>query len=200
MEIRQIKTTRTLLRSWRQRDLISFRILNADPDVMRFFPHTLSEEESDRFADAIQERMHTSGFGLWALELPGITEFAGFVGLNVPRTIPALSDRIEIGWRLHKQFWKHGFASEAAAAVLEAAFTLLDQDEICSFTSILNRPSQKVMQRLGMQLDFRSEFYHPALPQSHPLCRHVLYQMTKELWIVQRKNFAFLENLHIMTA
>ncbi|HJD98001.1 GNAT family N-acetyltransferase [Mailhella massiliensis] len=189
-----LETPRIRLRPWKEDDLAPFRVLNADPTVMRFFPAPLTHEESDALAAALQERMKRQGFGLWALDIPGLTPFAGFVGLNVPAFKPSL---VEIGWRLHKDFWGQGFATEAAALAMEAGFSLFQLKEICSFTATLNTPSERVMQRLGMEHRPEDDFDHPALPPEHRLARHVLYRMRIELWAVRKKRFPFLLEMRV---
>ena len=116
-----METARIRLRSWQKDDLSDFCALNADPDVMRFFPATLARKDSDNLAASFQAGMLRHGFGIWVLELPGISSFAGVVGLNVPSFDNTL---VEVSWRLHKLFWGHGFATEAAAVALEAGFSL----------------------------------------------------------------------------
>ena len=190
-----LETSRVCLRPWKESDLAPFRSLNADPLVMRFFPAPLTHEQSDAFAFSLRERMKRQGFGLWALEIPGLTPFAGFVGLNVPSFDTSL---VEVGWRLHKNFWGQGFATEAAALALEAGFFLFHLKEICSFTATLNTPSERVMQRLGMEHRPEDDFDHPALPPGHRLSRHVLYRMTAELWAARRERFPFLHDMRVL--
>ena len=190
----RMETDRIRLRPWKEEDLSDFRTLNADKDVMRFFPAPLTAEDSDKLADSFQHGMLRHGFGIWVLELPGHSSFAGVVGLNVPSFDNSL---VEVSWRLHKAFWGHGFATEAAAVALETGFSFFSLETICSFTARLNVPSEKVMQRLGMEHCPEDEFDHPALPVGHPLSRHILYRMTKRRWKEHKKNFPFLDHLHI---
>ncbi|WP_273523657.1 GNAT family N-acetyltransferase [Mailhella massiliensis] len=189
-----LETSRVRLRPWEESDLAPFRTLNADPAIMRFFPAPLTHEESDALAASLQERMQRNGFGLWALELPGIAPFAGFIGLNVPSFNPSL---VEIGWRMHKNFWGRGFATEGAALAMEAGFSLFSLKDICSFTATLNTPSQRVMQRLGMEHRPEDDFNHPSLPPDHRLSRHVLYRMSKKRWGTQKERFPFLRNMRV---
>ena len=189
-----METARIRLRPWTKDDLVPFRMLNAAPHIMRFFPAPLTSEQSDALALSIQERMKRQGFGLWALELPGRTPFAGFVGLNVPSFDTSL---VEVGWRLHSDFWGQGFATEAAAVALEAGFTLFGLEAICSFTAAVNTPSERVMQRLGMEHHPEDDFDHPALPAGHRLLRHVLYRMSKQRWAGQRTHFSFLTDVRV---
>lgn len=187
-----IQTPRLMLRPWKETDIPAFRELNADPDVMRHFPSVLTSEESDALAESIQTRTRNQGFGLLALEIPGVTGFAGFVGLNVPSFDSSL---VEIGWRLHKNCWGHGFATEAAAAALEVGFSRLGMKSVCSFTAVMNTPSERVMQRLGMEHHPEKDFNHPALPLDHRLSRHIFYLMTAERWKKERERFPFLDDL-----
>ena len=191
-----METSRIRLRPCTEGDKVAFRALNADPEVMRFFPAPLAGKESDALAFSIQERMKRQGFGLWALELPGLTAFAGFVGLNIPSFDTSL---VEIGWRMNKAFWGRGFATEAAAVALEVGFTRFGLENVCSFTAMVNKPSERVMQRLGMEHRTEDDFDHPALPAGHALSRHVRYRMSKTRWMEQRERFPFLKSLRLIS-
>jgi RimJ/RimL family protein N-acetyltransferase len=173
----QLGTRRLLLRQWRRADLASFATLNADPEVMRYFPAPLTRRQSDEFAAHVQATIAGQGWGLWAVEVPDRAPFIGFVGLNRPRFTPA----VEVGWRLDRRYWGHGYATEAAAASLTFGFERLDCDEIVSFTATANDPSRRVMQRLGMSHDPADDFDHPAVPGG-PLRRHLLFRMARESW------------------
>ena len=156
-----------------------FADMNADPDVMEYFPAMLSREESDRLADRIEEHFVTHGFGPWALEIPGIASFAGFVGLSVPPFEAPFTPCVEIGWRLARAYWGHGYVTEAARAALNFGFDELSLQEIVSFTVPGNTRSRRVMERLGMVRDPLEDFEHPLVPEGHPLRPHVLYRKAK---------------------
>src|SRR5215203_7302933 len=104
--------------------------MNADTAVMRHFPAVLSRAESDSLADRIEEHLATRGFGLWAVEIPGLVEFAGFVGLSTPRFEAHFTPCVEIGWRLARNYWGRGFATEAAHAVMAIGFEQLGLPQI----------------------------------------------------------------------
>ena len=176
----QIATPRLLLRQWRKSDRAAFAGLNADPEVMRFFPHPLSRAASDAMAERIEQRIDEQGWGLWAVEVPGVAEFIGFVGLNSPAPELPCAPCVEIGWRLARAFWGFGYATEAATAVLAFAFSTLRLPEIVSFTTAGNLRSRAVMERLGMTRDPADDFDHPALPADHPLRPHVLYRRSAQ--------------------
>lgn len=175
----ELATARARLRRWRPEDREPFAALNADPEVMRHYPAVLSRAESDALADRIEEHFTRHGFGLWALELPGVAPFAGYVGLSVPRFEAAFTPCVEIGWRLARAHWDHGHASEAARNVLTFGFGELGLREIVSFTVPENARSRRVMERIGMTRDPRDDFDHPLLPEGHPLRRHVLYRKSR---------------------
>ena len=173
----KVQTRRLLLRRWRSGDRDPYAALNADPEVMRFFPATLDRAASDASADQIEERFEAQGFGLWALELLATGEFIGFTGLNpMPEGVPG-SGRLEVGWRLAGHAWGHGYATEAARAALGLAFTELDLTEVWSITAVLNTPSRAVMERLGMSVD--SYFEHPRVAADSPLRDHVAYRLVR---------------------
>jgi ribosomal-protein-alanine N-acetyltransferase len=174
-----LETDRLILRQWLPRDREPFAAMNADPAVMAHFPAPLTAAESDALADAIAAHHAARGFGLWALEIPGVTPFAGFVGLSVPGFTAPFAPCVEIGWRLAAAQWGHGYATEAARAVLAHAWDVLRLDEVVSFTTAGNDRSRAVMTRLGMRYDPADDFDHPRLPPGHPLRRHVLYRVAR---------------------
>jgi RimJ/RimL family protein N-acetyltransferase len=170
--VTELRTERLLLRQWRDEDRAPFAALNADPDVMEHFPSTMTREASDAFVDFNIATIAERGWGLWAVEADG--EFIGFVGLNEPRFRPG----VEIGWRLAREAWGHGYATEAARAVLEFAFDTIGLDEVISFTSTTNVRSQHVMERIGMTCDPADDFDHPNVADER-LRRHVLYRLAR---------------------
>lgn len=167
-----IRTERLLLRPWREQDRAPFAALNADPVVMEHFPAPLDRAASDSFVDRVMNHFATRGWGLWALEIPDDADFVGFCGLW-PATFDApFTPCVEIGWRMAKEHWGSGYATEAARAALSYGFVELGLDEIVSFTYVGNVRSRRVMEKIG--LEERFEFDHPNLPGSR-VERHVLY-------------------------
>jgi RimJ/RimL family protein N-acetyltransferase len=173
---RELRTERLLLRRWRPEDRDPFARLNADARVVEFLTHALSRQESDALADRIESHFHEHGFGLWAVEIPGIADFAGFIGLAIPRFEAAFTPCIEIGWRLAADHWHRGYATEGAQQALKFAFNDLRAQEIVSFTVPANVRSRRVMEKIGMTNSPTDDFDHPLLPAGHPLRRHVLYR------------------------
>jgi RimJ/RimL family protein N-acetyltransferase len=177
-----LKTERLVLRRWRNSDREPFATMNADSEVMEHFPATLTPDESNVMIDRIEARFEEWGFGFWALEIAKTGQFLGFTGLSVPSFEAHFTPAVEIGWRLTRSAWGHGYAGEAARRALAFAFDDLGLAEIVSFTSHTNLRSQMVMKRIGMANDPADDFDHPALDEGHPLRRHVLWRMTAERW------------------
>jgi RimJ/RimL family protein N-acetyltransferase len=173
----QSRTDRLLLRRWRESDREPFAEMNADPIVMEHFPALLTSGESDAFVDRIERHFEEHGYGLWAVEALDTQSFIGYVGLW-PATFEAhFTPAVEVGWRLRRACWGHGYATEAARAALAYGFGVVRLDEIVSMTAVTNVRSQRVMQKLGMTRDPSDDFDHPALPEGHRLQRHVLYRV-----------------------
>ncbi|MBN9094383.1 GNAT family N-acetyltransferase [Pandoraea pnomenusa] len=172
-----LRTERTILRAWRADDLPTFAALNADREVMRHFPTTLDRAQSDAVALRLAKHLHTHGYGPWALEIPGVTPFAGFVGLMRVGFDAPFAPAVEIGWRLAQAWWSKGYATEAAIAAAQFAFDTLRLSELVSFTVPANVRSRAVMERIGMRHCPDEDFLHPLIPPGHRLRRHVLYRL-----------------------
>jgi RimJ/RimL family protein N-acetyltransferase len=168
-----VHTDRLIMRRWQDSDRAPFAELNGDAETMRYFPALLDRAASDALIDTIEERFGRQGYGMWALEVAETGEFIGFTGLNpMPADVPGAGG-VEVGWRLARQAWHQGYATEAARAALDVAFAGIGLKEIWSMTAVLNEPSQAVMRRLG--LTFSAFFEHPRMPVGSPLRPHVAY-------------------------
>jgi RimJ/RimL family protein N-acetyltransferase len=175
----EIRTARLWLRPWRDDDLDGLAALNADAEVMAHFPSRLDRAQSAAMATRIRAHFEEHGFGLWSIEVPGVAPFAGLVGLMRPRFETSFTPCVEIGWRLARDHWGHGYATEGAAAALAFGFDRLGLDEIVSFTVPANTRSRRVMEAIGMRPDPGGDFDHPLLPVDSPLSRHVLYRRSR---------------------
>lgn len=171
------ETERLLLRRWRSDDLVPFAALNADPEVMEHFPAPLTRAESDALVARIEQSFDERGYGLWAVEVTATGELIGFTGLDLKTFAAHFTPAVEVGWRLARSAWGHGYATEAATAALAVGFDTYELDEIVSMTSVTNLRSQAVMQRLGMRRDPADDFLHPNVPADHRLQPHVLYRL-----------------------
>ncbi len=171
-----------MLRRWRAADRAPFAALNADPEVMRYFPSRPDRATSDLIIDKAEASFDRDGFGLWAVERLEDETFIGFVGLARPTFEMAFTPCVEIGWRLAREAWGHGYATEGAVAVRDHAFAVAGLDEILSWTTVANAPSRRVMERIGMTHDPADDFDHPRLDPGDPLRPHVLYRLDRERW------------------
>lgn len=176
--IATLTTSRLILRQWQDTDYPRFAALVADPIVMRYFPKCLNTAESQQFIDWCRDLIAAQGWGFWAVELKQNSEFIGFVGLHAQPTQFSFSPCVEIGWRIAKAYWQQGYATEAAQACLKFAFEQLDLSHVVAFTAKENMPSEKVMQRLGMQ--YIQNFDHPKLTAESPLLEHKLYRIERD--------------------
>jgi len=180
MKIDELKTPRLWLRAWRDEDLDAHAALNADPRVMEFFPATRTRAESDASAALIAKHFAERGFGFWVLEVPGVLPFAGLVGLNVMTIDAHFTPALEVGWRLARDAWGQGYATEAARACLDYAFDERGYDEVVAVTAVQNARSRRVMEKLGMTHDPAENFEHPSVPEGNWLREHVLYRARVE--------------------
>lgn len=178
-----LRTDRLVLREWRDADREAFARMNADPRVMEHLPGPHSRAESDALADRIGAHFAERGFGLWAVEVPGLEAFVGFVGLAVANFEAAFTPCVEVGWRLAARHWGRGYATEGAREALAFGFGNLALEEIVSFTVPANGRSQRVMAQLGMRRDPTEDFDHPSLPVGHLQRRHVLYRHPRARWL-----------------
>ncbi len=180
----EIRTQRLLLRRWREADRDPFAAMNADPAVMEHMQGLMTRERSDAFIDRIEARWDTSGWGLWAVEVPRIAPFIGYVGLW-PADYVTGDPMVEVGWRLAHEHWGHGYVTEAAREALRFGFEDAGLDEIVSFTVPQNGRSWRVMERIGLIREPSRDFDHPnvdaaAYPQ---LVRHVFYALRRDDWL-----------------
>lgn len=136
--------------------LEAFNAMNSDPEVMRYLsgkPETL--EESRAVIERIKARWADPGYSWWALLARDTGAFVGAGILQnlrreaVPAPDPACP--LEIGWRLHRDHWGRGYASEAARAIAGHVFDAMQADELLAVCDPDNKASSGVMERLGMQ-------------------------------------------------
>lgn len=156
--------------------------MNADPEVMEFIGAPLSVAQAERLMDQLRDQIERDGWGLWALQERSTAQFLGFVGLSRPSFEADFTPCIEIGWRLARSAWGHGFATEGARAALAHAFGPLGLSEVVSFTAQVNTRSRAVMEQLGMWRAPAEDFDHPKVPPGSPLRRHVFHRLSAEQW------------------
>ena len=179
-----LTTERLGLRRWAPPDTAPFAEMNADKEVMRFFPAPLSSNESENFIDRIEKHFDEQGFGLYAVDELSSEEFIGMIGLQNFDLKTDFSPGMEIGWRLRRESWGKGYATEGAKECLRYCFEDLKLNKIFSFTATINLPSIAVMKRIG--LNYVKEFGHPKLDPAHELYTHVLYSISRKEFLRTR--------------
>jgi RimJ/RimL family protein N-acetyltransferase len=168
-----LTTARLGMRKWEDSDLEVFTAMNRDPRVMEFFPRIWTAEESAAMVAKAGTFLEQNGYGPFAVDELATGEFIGYVGLLRPSWEAWFTPCVEIGWRLRREAWGRGYATEAAAACLACGFGEWGLERIYSFTSVANVRSERVMQKIGMTL--AGEFDHPGIESGHPLRRHIVY-------------------------
>jgi RimJ/RimL family protein N-acetyltransferase len=181
-----LQTERLILRRLRPDDLEAFAAMNADPEVMRYFPAYLERAETEALVARMDRHFERHGFGWWAVEAPDVAAFVGFVGLMIPPFHAPFTPYVGVGWRLVRSAWGRGYATEAGQASVNFAFERLGLGEIVSMAVTDNHPSRRVMERLGMSRRTADDFGHPKLPFEHPLRPHVLYRLSRDDWAQRR--------------
>jgi RimJ/RimL family protein N-acetyltransferase len=172
-----IETERLILREWRDADRDPCFRMTSDARVMEFFVAPLNREQSDALVDRCMAHQAANGFTFFAADLRETGEFIGFIGLARTPFAAHFTPCVEIGWRLSREFWGRGLATEGAQAALRFGFEQLRLAEIVALTVPANRRSRRVMEKLGMVYDPRDDFEHPGVPEGHPLRPHVLYRI-----------------------
>lgn len=180
-----LTTPRLRLRSWREEDVEPFLAMSNDREVMAHFPTTFTREDVDTVIARQQQFIDDKGYGFWALEVIDGPPFIGFCGIkdvlfDVPWT-PA----VEVGWRLSREAWSKGYATEAARAAVAHGFEKLGLEEIVAFLLPMNKRSAAVCERLGMVRDPSRDFEHPLIAEGavsvggFPQRKHIVYALKR---------------------
>jgi len=178
-----LETERLFLRTFQEEDVETLIVINQDQKVMQFFPAISTREETIALIDKIISHQEEKKFSLYAAEIKNTGEMIGFVGLFTAKFEAPFTPAIEIGWRLSSKHWNQGYANEAAKEVLDYAFKTLNLVEVVSFTSVLNKPSIRVMQKIGLHTNSEDDFDNPNVPSGSPLLRHVLYRLKRSEYL-----------------
>jgi RimJ/RimL family protein N-acetyltransferase len=172
-----LETERLILRVLEKNDLDSFFTINNDPDVMKYFPTTVNKIDTKKMISNEIDLYKKYGYCLLACVIKENHTFIGFVGLKRTLFNSSFTPAIEVGWRLNKDYWNKGYATEAAKAVIKWGFEKIGLKEIVSFTSRINKPSIRVMEKCGLTYNSKDDFLHPNLKDSDLLTPHVLYRI-----------------------
>lgn len=187
-----LKTKRLILRTWEDRDLDPMTEINQDPLVCEFLPEIGNITVTKNLIQRFMSHYERYGFTSYAMELKSSGELIGFAGLLIVSFEAHFTPAVEIGWRLASGHWGNGYATEAAKAIVDFAFTTLKLEEIVSFTVEKNIRSRRVMEKIGMHHNPHDDFDHQKLPKSSPLCRHVLYRLSGGRMNYKKEELNFL--------
>jgi len=172
------KSERLGFRNWKESDKIRMTEINSDPKVMEFFPSIPSSKQTEDFIDRMQKQFSEKGFCYFAVDKLSDNEFIGFIGISEQNFQSDFTPCIDIGWRLSQKEWGKGFATEGANRCLDFAFNDIGLEKIKSICPIINKKSERVMEKLGMIK--KKSFNHPLLKEYRILEKCVLYEIKKE--------------------
>ncbi len=175
-----LTTQRLVLRTFRLEDLPLYAALNADPEVMRWLGGPATREYSDSIAEWAQQLFDEEGIGLLAVERREDGAFLGMCGLHHQESYP---DDVEVGWRLARDHWGHGYATEAATAWLDHAFGTLGMPRVISIAEPENLRSLAVMRRLGMEFDHEAQ-----VEEEEERFQAVIFSITADRWPAGRNS------------
>lgn len=164
-------------RNWLPTDIDTMAAMNADKEVMQFFPKVQTLEETQAFITRMQMQYVEKGFCYFAVDSLADSQFIGFIGLSEKNFEADFTPCIDIGWRLSRNQWYKGYATEGAKACLDYAFNHLDLTDVFSIAPQINTPSVKVMEQLGMKKV--QHFKHPQLTGNTELQDCVVYKISK---------------------
>jgi len=126
----------------------------------------------------MQDSQSRLGYCMWALERREDARLIGWCGL-IRGNVGPISDKLEIGWRMARDCWGHGYATEAGRAGLGWGFANLSDPAVWAITAQINSRSRAVMQRLGMHYCSDCDFDHPRISEGESLRPHVLYRIDR---------------------
>jgi RimJ/RimL family protein N-acetyltransferase len=176
-----IETERLVLRSWQAADVDDFLVVNSDPAVMATLGPVMDRDQVAATIVRMQGIEAEHGHCFWAMVRRADERVIGWCGA-IRGSVDPIRDKAEIGWRMARDAWGHGYATEAAAATLDWLFANRDDDAAWAITTPANRGSRAVMERLGMEYLSALDFDHPGVPADDPLLRHVTYRIGREQW------------------
>jgi len=164
-------------RPWSENDLPKMSAINADPLVMEFFPSTATIEQTEGLIKKMKKMYAEKGYCYFAVDQLEDQQFIGFIGLSEQTYEAPFTPCVDIGWRLGKQYWGRGYATEGAKRCLELDFQNLGLNNIKAVAPVINRKSIGVMEKIGMKKQM--DFIHPNLIHDQRLRHCVCYQIGK---------------------
>ena len=177
-----IETERLVLRSWRADDVDAFLAVNSDPEVMATLGPVMNRDEVAALIVRMQRIEAEHGHCFWALVRREDDLLIGWCGA-IRGSVGPIAGKAEIGWRMRRDCWGHGYVTEAARATLDWLFANREDEAAYAITNTGNTRSRAVMERLGMAYQPGLDFDHPSLAADDPLLRHVTYRVGRDEWI-----------------
>lgn len=167
-------------RNWTSADIEKMAEINANPQVMEFFPKIQTYTQTSAFVERMQQMFADTGFCYFAVEKLEDAELIGFIGLAEQKFEAAFTPCVDIGWRLHPDAWYKGYATEGAKTCLKYAFRVLKLDKVYAMAPVINVKSIEVMKKIGMR---QNSFFenHPYLLNDERLKKCVLYEISNEM-------------------
>ena len=149
--------------------------MNADPEVMLHFPNVLNPKESKQSMEKQIAKYAEKGYCYFAVEELSSSKLIGMIGISDKEFQSSFNPSADLGWRLAKEFWGKGYATEGAKRCLKFAFDELQLQRIISIAPHVNSGSIHVMKKIGMHklLDFE----HPQLLEYKKLVNCVCYEI-----------------------
>jgi len=173
-----IETERLRMRSWRDDDVAPFQAICSDPDVMATLGPPLDLAATEALIERMRRLEAEHGHCFWALERQADARLVGWCGV-IRGTVGPVANKAEIGWRLARDCWGAGYATEAARGAIDWSFSNLSDAEVWAITARGNDRSRAVMERLGMCHHPDLDFDHSKLAEGDPLRPHVAYALPR---------------------
>lgn len=180
--IKELETNRLILRRFALSDVQRMSEINSCEEVMRFFPKIYTFEDTLKFIKSVMKKYENNDLAVYACVSKLNNTFIGSVGITYHNFKSFFTPCYEVGWRLDKQYWNQGYATEAAKGVLNYGLIELCIDEIVSYSPVINTASIRVMQKIGMKF-YQEYFNHTLWDKNSPLSKHILYRITREEYL-----------------
>jgi len=144
--------------------------------VMKYFPAVLSPMESEKSMALQIANCVEKGYCYFATDELSSGKLIGMIGVSIKDFEASFTPCLDVGWRLAKEFWGKGYATEGAKRCLEFAFQELGVNRMISIAPKVNAASIRVMQKIGMYE--LAEFKHPKLLEYNHLVDCICYEIT----------------------
>ena len=143
-----LETSRLRLREFVSQDADALAAVLGDPVAMQWYPAPFDRKGVEEWIERNRSRYQSDGYGLWAMVLKDSDELIGDCGCFL-RDVDGRDD-IEIGYHVRRDLWGSGYATEAAAACMQYAFTKLGVDRVISLIRPENVQSVRVAEKNGL--------------------------------------------------